>query len=81
MEPSIEHRLDLLEHHTRFNRIVIAALVRNCPNREALRRDLLHTLEQLTVNGLNSNRISDQALEALENDIHRLVREDLQSRQ
>ena len=79
MQPSIEHRLDRLEHQARLHRILIGALLRHCDNREALRRDLLSTLEQLTAIGLGSARMSDPALEALEHDIQRFVREDLQA--
>ena len=79
METSIEHRLDVLEHQARLHRIVIGALLRHCDNREALGRDLLATLEQLTAIGLGSARMSDPALEALEHDIQRFVREDLQA--
>lgn len=74
METSIEHRLAVLEHQARLHRIVIGALLRHCDNREALRADLLHTLEQLTVAGLNSNRMSDQSLEEFKNAIHGFVR-------
>lgn len=73
MESSIESRLNALERQARLDRIVIGALVRNCDNREALRRDLLHTLEQLTVHGLNSERMSDQALEELKNSVQGFV--------
>lgn len=74
METSIEERIATLERQARLDRIVIGALARHCDNREALRADLLHTLEQLTVAGLNSNRMSDQSLEEFKNAIHGFVR-------
>lgn len=71
---AIEQRIAALERQARLDRIVIGALAHHCSNPTALRADLLHTLEQLTVTGLNSNRMSDQALEELKNAIHGFVR-------
>ncbi len=74
METSIEERIATLERQARLDRIVIGALAHHCDNRDALRADLLRTLEQLTVAGLNSNRMSDQSLEEFKNAIHGFVR-------
>jgi hypothetical protein len=74
METSIEERIATLERQARLDRIVIGALACHCGDRDALRADLLHTLEQHTVAGLNSNRMSDQSLEEFKNAIHGFVR-------